>query len=91
MFRLVRGLDVRHRPTCFLVGPDDALAGELLARYSRNGFAPPSGATVAVLPRPRVVGQWYFTSVFTALWALIAAVRTLLGIDLDLVGGRRNC
>ena len=64
MFRLLNNIDDDLQPTDFILCDDDKLA--LLILNTRvDQF------NLIVSPRPRKVGQSYFTSIFTSIWTIV--------------------
>jgi beta-1,4-N-acetylglucosaminyltransferase len=79
MFRLLNNLDDDLQPTDFILCEDDQLAFRILNTRAKQS------SKLIVLPRPRKVGQSYFTSIFTSLWTIVYCMCYLSSHQFDFV------
>lgn len=83
MFRLFTKLDADLKPRIFFLCQDDLLAPMLVAEYCKTYAI--DVVEQKVIPRPRKVGQSYFTSIFTTIWTILFCVWSLVCDPLDLI------
>lgn len=73
MFRFLKTLNIRDelRPRCYIIADSDAGSFSLLEEFERDQKSQKGDYWVHYIPRSRVVGQSYFTSIFTTLYSFI--------------------
>lgn len=85
MFRMIKNLDASLLPRIFFCTGDDKLAQEMVRQFEECCLRGRK-CQILTIPRPRKVGQSYFSSIFTTMWAVVYCIWRISKIEgIDLV------
>ncbi|KAK9865197.1 hypothetical protein WJX84_009341 [Apatococcus fuscideae] len=94
MLTLVKGLDgARYYPRCYVAAATDRLGLQKAQQAEADNDRSKASFEFKTIPRSREVGQSYFTSVWTTLVAILAAMAAVFQFnpELVLVNGPGTC
>lgn len=95
MLKLMKAMDMTYmEPRCYVVASTDNMSSQKAVAFEEE-YAGDLGPSyeVVLIPRSREVGQSFFTSVGSTIWATMCAAQTVLSFQPDvlLVNGPGTC
>lgn len=88
IIKLIQNLDpLRYKPRYYLMANNDIVSETKILDLERNIFQNRDkyGFNIEKIPRSRIVGQSYFTSIFTTLNSILHCIPILINIKPDLI------
>ncbi|CAF0791770.1 unnamed protein product [Didymodactylos carnosus] len=91
MFRLLSGIDRNiYKPRTYAIASTDAMSSKKLLQFEQECT---NDINVSIIERSRHVGQNYFTSIFTTIWAFFTVIPLVYRIrpKVILINGPGTC